>query len=89
MAVATLLTVRVQPRAQRDEVAGYGEGVLRVRLRALPVEGRANESLRRFLAERLGLTQSDIEIVSGKTGRTKQVRVTGLNLYEIRARLDR
>ena len=45
------LSVRVQPRASRDEVAGrYGEGI-KIRLRAPPVDGAANEELVRFIAE--------------------------------------
>ena len=83
----TVLLVRVQPRASRDGVAGYEQGVLRVRLKAAPVDGRANERLRRFLADRLQIGMGDIEIVSGRTSRTKRVRVTGLSGAELKARL--
>jgi uncharacterized protein (TIGR00251 family) len=82
-----LLEVRVTPRAARDAVTGFVEGVLRVRLQAPPVEGKANESLRRLLAERLGLPQRNVEIVAGQTGRTKHVRIAGLARDEIEARL--
>jgi uncharacterized protein (TIGR00251 family) len=82
-----LIEVRVTPRAARDAVTGFVEGVLRVRLQAPPVEGKANESLRRLLAERLGLPQRNVELVAGQTGRTKQVRITGLARDQIEARL--
>jgi uncharacterized protein (TIGR00251 family) len=83
-----LLTLRVLPRAIRDEVMGWDGAVLRVRLRAPPVDGRANEALRRFLGEHLGIPQRDIEIVRGETSRTKLVRVVGLSRDEIEAKLS-
>jgi hypothetical protein len=67
--------VRVQPRASRDEFAGVREGVLRVRLRAPPVEGAANEALIAFLADELGIPRRDVRIVSGFGSRTKIVEV--------------
>jgi uncharacterized protein (TIGR00251 family) len=69
-------------------VAGLGpDGVLRVRLAAPPVEGRANEALVRFLAARLRLPKRQIQIVSGETSRTKVVSIEGLTPAEVTARL--
>ena len=81
------ISVHVTPRATRDEVVGWQEGELWVRLRAPPVEGQANESLRRFLAKRLGVPASAVEMVGGATARHKRVRVEGLTADEVRARL--
>jgi uncharacterized protein (TIGR00251 family) len=67
--------VRVQPRASWNETAGEREGAVRVRITAPPVEGAANKALAGFLAERLGVPKSAVEIVSGQTGRYKRVRV--------------
>lgn len=79
--------VRVIPRAQRDELVG-GEGELyKIRLKAPPVEGRANDALVRFLAARLDIPRAQIEIVRGATSRNKLVRVTGLDLQAVRAKL--
>jgi len=69
--------VRVQPRARRDEVAGLQAGCLRVRLQAPPVEGKANKALVRFLAQVLGVSRSQVELVSGERSRTKRVLVRG------------
>jgi uncharacterized protein (TIGR00251 family) len=82
-----LITVRVTPRANRDEVSGWQGGVLRARLRAPPVEGKANDSLCRLLAGRLGVALSAVEIVSGETSRIKRVRIEGLSESELRERL--
>jgi uncharacterized protein (TIGR00251 family) len=56
-----------------------------VRLTAPPVEGRANESLRRFLAERLNLSLSAVRIVSGENSRNKRVAVAGITREQVLA----
>jgi uncharacterized protein (TIGR00251 family) len=83
-----LLPVRVQPRAGRDEVAGWHGHALRVRVAAPPVGGRANQAVIALLAEALGLPRSSIEVVSGDTSRDKLVRVGRRSLAEIRALLN-
>jgi len=60
---------------------------IRVRLTAPPADGAANEALVRFLAGRLGVPRSAIELVSGKTGRAKLVAVTGISAAETAERL--
>jgi hypothetical protein len=85
--VAAFIVVRVTPRAGRDEIAGWQGDELRVRLRAPPVDGRANEALLRLLASRLDVPPSSIELVSGATARVKRVRVEGLSQEELRRRL--
>ena len=82
-----LIAIRVTPRAARDEVTGWQDGFLRVRLRAPPVEGKANDSLRRLLAVRLGVALSAVQIVSGGTARMKRVRVEGVSEAEVQQRL--
>lgn len=75
-----LLTVRIQPRASRNEVAALEDGGIRVRLTAPPVDGAANEALVRFLAGLLGVPRRDVEILSGQRARTKIVRISGMSL---------
>jgi uncharacterized protein (TIGR00251 family) len=82
-----VIAVRVTPRASRDKVTGWQNGALRVRLRAPPVEGKANEALRRLLADRLGVALSAVSIVSGETARLKRVRVEGLDEASVREML--
>jgi uncharacterized protein (TIGR00251 family) len=79
--------VRVVPRASRNEIVGVHGDALKVRLTAPPVEGRANEALVAFLAQRLGVRKSQVEIVAGATSRHKMIRVTGLLVQEMRERL--
>lgn len=70
--------VRVQPRASKDEVVGLVNGVLRVRLRAPPVEGAANRALIEFLADQLGVSRRYVRIVSGIGSRNKVIEVDDL-----------
>ncbi len=85
----TRLSLHVVPRASRTSFAGlHGDGSLRIRLAAPPVDGKANRELLRFLAETLGIPVRSVELISGETGRAKSVRVTGLAPDEVRTRLD-
>lgn len=83
----TRLALRVVPRADRDAVQGVHGDALKIRLQAPPVDSKANEALVLFLAEQLGLPRSRIRLLSGATGRNKQVLVSGLSGPEIAARL--
>lgn len=85
--VSVQLRVRVTPRSSRDEIVGWQEGVLRVRVQAVPVGGRANEAVVRLLADALGLARSAAEVVRGQRGRDKTVRVVGLDEAEVKKRL--
>ena len=69
--------VRVIPRASKSEVVGEFDGCLKVRIAAPPVDGAANEEVVKLIAKMLGRQRSDVEITSGRTSKTKRVRVTG------------
>jgi len=79
--------VRVIPRARRTEIVGVLGSALKIKLAAPPVEGAANEALVKFLAGRIGVRASQIEILSGQTGRLKTIRVSGLPADAVRQRL--
>ena len=73
-----VIEVRLQPRAGADEIAGERDGVLLVRVRAVPERGRANEALLRLIARRLKLPLARVELARGARSRQKLVRVSGL-----------
>lgn len=81
------LSVRVQPRASRNEVAGLAGETLKIRLTAPPVEGEANDACLDFLAKLLDLAPSRLTIIQGARSRTKVIRITGLTQVEVGARL--
>ncbi len=81
------LRLRIQPRASSEEVAGIAGDSIRLRLRAPPVEGAANEALVRFLAARLGVPRSAIALEAGRTGRNKLITVAGVTAEEAARKL--
>jgi len=82
---AVVFAVRVTPRASRNAIEGEYQGALKVRLTAPPVEDRANEALRRLLAERLNVPVSAVRIVAGDKSRTKRVMVADATRAQILA----
>ena len=74
-----LVSIHVMPNAPQTKANGlYGEEgqqALRVRLHALPIDGKANEALVKWLAKELGVAQRDISLVRGQTSRRKQLRI--------------
>lgn len=84
-----IFPVRVQPRASKDEIAGVMGGVLKVRLQAPALEGRANEALCEFLAELLKTPKAAVRIVSGHHGRSKRVEVRGVTELQVLALVTR
>ncbi len=80
---AVIFSVRVQPRASKDEIAGEMGGALKVRLRAPAVEDRANEALIDFLAELLKTSRSAVSILSGERSRVKRIEICGVTRQQI------
>jgi uncharacterized protein (TIGR00251 family) len=72
------ISVRVQPGASRSEAAGLHGTELKIRIKAPPVEGKANDALLEFLAETLRVRRSQCVIVRGDKSRSKVVLVRGL-----------
>lgn len=76
--------MRVQPRAQRDEIAGERSGNLVVRVTAPPVEGRANAAVCRLLAKRLGLARGRVTLIRGASSHDKLIEIDGIEADEVR-----
>ena len=81
------LELKVIPHAPRDEIAGWLGAALKVKVRAPALEGRANDALTDFLADRLGLPRRAVALVRGERSRHKVVRIDGLAADEARRRL--
>jgi uncharacterized protein (TIGR00251 family) len=71
------ITVKVQPRAKKEEVIHEGENRYRVRVAAPPVEGKANERVIELLAEYFDTAKRNIVILRGESGREKLVEIVG------------
>ena len=76
------LALKVTPGAKKNEILGWEDDypqvgrVLKVKIAAPPVEGKANKEIVLFLAKALGVTKSSIEVVHGTSGRIKLVEIT-------------
>ena len=78
------LEIKVIPNARRDEVAGWLGDALKVKIHAPALEGRANEALTEFLAERLELPRRAVALMCGDRSRRKIVHVAGLSIGEVK-----
>jgi len=76
------LAVRLTPKGGRDAIDGIdqladGRGVLKVRVRAAPTEGEANDALCRLIAKTLGVPPRDVVLTAGATARVKRLTIAG------------
>jgi uncharacterized protein (TIGR00251 family) len=78
--------VRLTPRSAIERVDEAVDGVLKVRVMAPAVEGAANASLIRILADELGIARRDVRIVAGASSRQKLVVIEGVDPEAIVAR---
>ncbi|MFW6124767.1 MAG: DUF167 domain-containing protein [Pirellulales bacterium] len=85
--LGTLLPVRAQPGARRNELRGEQDGRLKVCVTQPPEKGKANEAMVALLAERLGLRKGQLALVAGETSSRKEILIRGLAPAEVRRRL--
>ncbi len=82
-----IVQVKVIPNAARNAIEGLQNGVLRVRITAIPDKGKANEALLTYFAKTLGIARSRITVLSGHTARLKRVAIEGFSREEVEAKL--
>jgi uncharacterized protein (TIGR00251 family) len=73
------LKIHLLPRASRDEICGLHGDAIKVKVTAPPIEGKANKALQRFIAEKLNLASSQVEIMAGRRSREKILRISGIS----------
>lgn len=84
---STLLRLHVTPRGSKNEITGWRDDVLCVKITAPPVEGAANAAVVKFVADALGVRKSQVELVSGEKSREKTLKIDGLTPDDIRSRV--
>ncbi len=77
-----VLTVRLTPKGGRDSIDGIeatadGRSALKVRVRAAPSEGEANDALTRLIAKAVGVAPRAVNLISGHTARLKRLKIDG------------
>lgn len=81
------LTVKVSPGASRNEISGFRDDILLVKIAAPPEKGKANRELIDFLSTKLGVRKSDIDVLRGETSRTKILEISGLDHQDLKTKL--
>ena len=82
------ISLHVYPNAPRNEIVGFSDGVLGVKVAAPPVKGQANRELVAFLSRVLGVGTSSLAIIKGHTSRNKLISVRDLSQEEVIRRLS-
>jgi len=85
--IETIIKIKLIPRSSRNEIIGKENDVIKMKLTAPPVEGKANRALVQFLAKKLGVPKRDIKIVSGEHSREKSLKINRLSIEEVMGRL--
>jgi len=85
--IETIIKIKLLPRSSRNEIIGKENDVIKMKLTAPPVKGKANMALVSFLAKKLGVPKRDILIVSGERSRNKSLKINGLSFEEVMGRL--
>lgn len=81
------ISVRLQPRSANNQVVGWQNEALKIKVTAPPVDGEANKALVNYLAKSLGISKSSCKIIAGETSRNKTVEILGINKQEFIKRL--
>ena len=79
----TILPVRAQPGARRNEIRGEQDGMLKVSVTQPPEKGKANKALIALLSKELSLRKSQLELIAGQTSHQKQVLVRDVTSEEL------
>ena len=85
---AVRLALHVQPGAKRNAIVGVHGDALKIAIAAPPVEGKANEAIRTFVAEALGIPAQMITLVAGASSRRKVLSIEDVSLSDMQARVN-
>jgi uncharacterized protein len=73
------IRIKLLPRSSKSQIMGKEGDVYKVKVNSPPVDGEANKELISLLSKKLGQPKSNIEITTGKTSRSKTVRIMGID----------
>lgn len=78
------LDVRVIPNASRDEIVGWHDGALKVKVTAQPESGKANKAVCALLAKQFSVSKRAVTVIRGKALSNKLIRIEGLKVEAIK-----
>jgi len=70
-----LLAIHLQPGSSRDTLAGTHGERLKIKITAVPVDGRANDHLIRYLAGLFDVPRNRVDLLAGHSSRSKRIRI--------------
>jgi uncharacterized protein (TIGR00251 family) len=79
------LSLIVQPNASKSEIIGEHNGSLKIRIKAPPVDGKANEAVESFISELFEVRQRQVTVQRGMSSRKKMIEVTGIGMIQAKA----
>ncbi len=81
------ISLYIQPGASKSDLAGIHNGQIKLKIKAPPVDGKANEAVVEFLSEILGTAKRNIQILKGEKSREKKVLVAGFTVDLVKEKL--
>lgn len=82
-----IISLYILPNAPKSQIIGEHNGALKIKIKAPPVDGKANEEIVRFLSKKLELSKSKIEILKGDKSKLKKVLIRGIPLENLKSML--
>jgi uncharacterized protein (TIGR00251 family) len=82
------LNLKVTPNASRSEIVGYDGEQLRVKIAAVPEDGKANKALLKYLKRFLKPCRVQLDLLSGETSRIKTIRVEGMTRADFDGKIE-
>jgi uncharacterized protein (TIGR00251 family) len=82
-----IISLHVQPNAPKSCIIGEYNGALKIKIKALPVDGKANTEIINFFSNLLAIPKSKIEILKGGKSKLKKVLILGLTAAQIKSKL--
>ena len=73
--MSTTLRVKVKPNSRVEELAELEDGSWEARVKAPPVDGKANAALIALVAAHFKVRKAQVRIKSGASGRLKLVQI--------------
>lgn len=77
------IKVKIIPNARQDKICGYiGEDILKIKIKAKPIDGKANLYLLNYLSKELDIPKRNFSIIKGKISRIKMLEVSNIEKKE-------
>ena len=74
-----IVKVKITPKSKINKIINFDNDILKIKIKAIPEKGRANEELIYFLSEILNLSKSNIKILTGPTAKIKLIQIDGIS----------